>query len=95
MEINKSNGVILVAINGKSVGTFSLEDELKTDAIDTINALKRMNIKPVLLTGDNKITASIVAKRLGIEEVHAQVIPTEKYEIIKKTSRRIKSYVYW
>jgi len=89
-EINKSNGVILVAIDGKSVGSFSLEDELKTDAIDTINALKKMNIKAVLLTGDNKTTASIVAKKLGIEEVHAQVIPTEKYEIIKKLQEKSK-----
>lgn len=89
-ELNKSNGVILVAIDGKSVGSFSLADELKEDAIDTINALKELNIKPVLLTGDNKTTASIVAKKLGIEEVYAQVIPTEKYEVIKKLQKNSK-----
>lgn len=89
-EINKSNGVILVAVNQKSIGSFSLEDELKADALDTIHTLKQLNIKPVLLTGDNQTTANIVAKKLGIEEVYAQVIPTEKYEVIKRLQENSK-----
>lgn len=89
-EINKSNGVILVAVNQKSIGSFSLEDELKTDALDTIHTLKQLNIKPVLLTGDNQTTANIVAKKLGIEEVYAQVIPTQKYEVIKRLQENSK-----
>lgn len=89
-ELNKSNGVILVSIDKKTVGSFSLEDELKEDAIEVIKDLKSIGIKPVLLTGDNKITASKIAQRLQIDEVYAQVIPTEKYEVIKRLQKKSK-----
>ncbi|WP_121628506.1 heavy metal translocating P-type ATPase [Poseidonibacter antarcticus] len=89
-ELNKSNGVILVSIDKKTVGSFSLEDELRDDAIEVIKDLKSMGIKPVLLTGDNKITASKIAKKLQIDEVYAQVIPTEKYEVIKRLQEKSK-----
>lgn len=89
-ELNKSNGVILVSINKKTVGSFSLEDELKEDAINVIKKLKEIGIKPILLTGDNKITASKIAQKLQIEEFYAQVIPTEKYDVIKKLQKDSK-----
>lgn len=89
-ELNKSNGVILVSIDKKTVGSFSLEDELKEGAIEVIKELKKIGIKPVLLTGDNQITASKIAQKLQIDEVYAQVIPTEKYEVIKKLQEKSK-----
>ena len=89
-ELNKSNGVILVAINKKTVGSFSLEDELKEEAIEVIKELKNIGIKPVLLTGDNQITASKISKILEIDEVYAQVIPTQKYEVIKRLQEKSK-----
>lgn len=89
-ELNKSNGVILVSIDKKTIGSFSLEDELKEDALEVIKELKKIGIKPVLLTGDNKITSSKIAQRLQIDEVYAQVIPTEKYEVIKKLQSKSK-----
>ncbi|MGB1226270.1 MAG: heavy metal translocating P-type ATPase [Poseidonibacter sp.] len=89
-ELNKSNGVILVSIDKKTVGSFSLEDELKEGAIEVIKELKKIGIKPVLLTGDNQITASKIAQKLQIDEVYAQVIPTEKFEVIKKLQSKSK-----
>ena len=89
-ELDNSNGVILVAIDKKTIGSFSLEDELKEDAVEVIKALKDMGIKPVLLTGDNQITASKIAKKVQIDEVYAQVIPTQKYEVIKKLQEESK-----
>ncbi|RXI47104.1 copper-translocating P-type ATPase [Malaciobacter mytili] len=83
-ELEKANGVILVAINGQTVGSFSLEDKLKDEAYELISNLKKINIKPILLTGDNKITALKIANELNITEVYSEVIPTEKYEVIKK-----------
>lgn len=89
-ELNKSNGVILVSIDKKTVGSFSLEDELKEGAIEVIKELKKIGIKPVLLTGDNQITASKIAQKLQIDEVYSQVIPTEKFEVIKKLQSKSK-----
>jgi len=89
-ELENLNGSILVSIDKKSIGSFSLEDELKDNAIDVIKSLKKINIKPVLLTGDNKNTALKIAHKLNIDEVYAEVIPTQKYEVIKKLQKNSK-----
>lgn len=89
-ELDSSNGVILVAINKKTIGSFSLEDELKDDAIEVIKELKGLGIKPILLTGDNQITASKIAQILQIDEFYAEVLPTDKYEVIKKLQEKSK-----
>ncbi len=89
-ELEKANGVILVAINEQTIGSFSLEDRLKEEAFTLISNLKKMNIEPILLTGDNKITALKIANKLNIKEVYSEVIPTEKYEVIKKLQKEGK-----
>ncbi len=86
----KGNGVILLAVDKICIGVISLEDKLKEGARELIASLKKRNIKPVLLTGDNEITAKSVAGILGIAEVYAQVLPNEKYEIIKKMQKNAK-----
>jgi len=88
--LTKGNGVILLSVDKICIGVISLEDKLKEGALEVIRALKKRNIKPVLLTGDNEITAKSVAGILGIEEVYAQVLPNEKYEIIKKLQKNAK-----
>ena len=88
--LTKGNGVILLSVDKICIGVISLEDKLKEGAIELITTLKKRNIKPVLLTGDNEITAKSVAGILGIEEVYAQVLPNEKYEIIKKLQKKSK-----
>ena len=88
--LSKGNGVILLAVDKICIGVISLEDKLKEGAIELIASLKKRNIKAVLLTGDNEITAKSVAGILGIEEVYAQVLPNEKYEIIKKLQKNSK-----
>ena len=88
--LTKGNGVILLSVDKICIGVISLEDKLKECAIELITTLKKRNIKPVLLTGDNEITAKSVAGILGIEEVYAQVLPNEKYEIIKKLQKKSK-----
>ncbi len=89
-ELSKANGVILVAIDKKTIGFFSLEDRLKEYAVELIKQLKKKSIKPVLLSGDNKITAEKIAKFLDIDEVYSEVIPTQKYEVIKKLQQKGK-----
>ncbi|WP_419767929.1 heavy metal translocating P-type ATPase [Arcobacter sp.] len=89
-ELEKSNGLIYVAINKKTIGSFSLEDKLKEDAVSVIKELKQLNIEPILLTGDNKITAAKIADKLGIKKIYSEVLPTEKYEVIKELQKKSK-----
>ena len=86
----EGNGAIIAAIDGISVGCFALQDALKEDAIEMIDALKRQGIIPVMLTGDNEQTAKKVAKDIGIELVYAQVLPHEKFEVIKHFQENAK-----
>lgn len=89
-ELKNGRGVILAAIDGKTVGSFSLEDQLKNDSIELISNLKKMGIEPILLTGDNQITASNIANKLNIEKVYSEVIPTQKYEVIQTLQKEGK-----
>lgn len=83
-ELENANGLIFASIDKKSVGCFSLEDKIKDESKDVIKELKALNIKPVLLTGDNKITATKIAQKLGIDTVYSEVLPDEKYDVVKK-----------
>jgi P-type Cu+ transporter len=76
--------VIAVARNGRAVGTVALGDMLRADAVRGVSALRAAGIKPILVTGDNERTARRIADELGIEEVHAGVLPPEKAEIVRR-----------
>ena len=88
--LEKGNGAILISQNNECIGVISLEDKIKEGAIQLISDLKKLNITPVLLTGDNKITASYVATKLGIEHIHSEVKPDEKFEVIKNLQKEAK-----
>src|SRR5207253_2470505 len=76
--------VMVLAINGQAAGIIAVADTIKEHAIETINALKKMNLDVVMLTGDNKQTASAIANQLGIEKYFAEVLPAEKADVIKR-----------
>src|SRR5258708_2867726 len=76
--------VILVARNGQIVGMLVLEDTLRPEASSVITRLKKLGIRTVLVTGDNTVTAERIAGELGISEVHAEVLPAQKVEIVKQ-----------
>jgi Cu+-exporting ATPase len=88
--LEEGKGVIFCAIDGICVASFSLEDSLKEGAIELIEKLKKKNIIPVLLTGDNIKTANFVAHKLKIEKVYAEVLPAEKYKVIKELQKEAK-----
>ncbi len=73
---------VLVAENGACVGVIALSDVLRPEAYDMVARLKAMGADTVLLTGDNRLTAEHFAKRLGITQVHAELLPEEKVERI-------------
>ena len=76
--------VILVARNVQVVGMLVLEDTLRPEASQVITRLKKLGICTVLVTGDNTVTAQRIAGELGISEVHAEVLPAQKVEIVKQ-----------
>lgn len=76
--------VIYVAINDEFLGYIALMDKIKDSAVDTIKALKVMNVKTIMLTGDNSHTANCIAKQVGVDEVIAEVLPTQKAEVVQK-----------
>jgi len=75
--------VILVAANREVVGMLALEDMVRPEASQVIAHLKKRGIRTVLVTGDNIVTAERMAEELGIVEVHAEVLPAQKAEIVK------------
>ncbi|GMH09398.1 hypothetical protein Nepgr_011239 [Nepenthes gracilis] len=74
---------ILVSINGKLAGVIAISDPLKPNAYDAISILKSMNVKSIMVTGDNKGTANSIAKEVGIETVIAEAKPEQKAEKVK------------
>ncbi len=70
------------------IATIGIADTLKENALETINALHKLGIKVVMLTGDNKNTAKYIAKQVGIDEVIAEVLPNEKSEKVKELQQK-------
>ncbi|MFQ5541895.1 MAG: heavy metal translocating P-type ATPase, partial [Candidatus Binatia bacterium] len=80
--------VIGVAENGRLVGLLTVADLIKEDAVDTIVQAEEAGLTPVMLTGDNKQTASAVASQVGIKEVHAQVLPQDKAAKVRELQQK-------
>lgn len=76
--------IVEVSINDHLRGYIRIADKIKPNAINTIYELKNMNIKPILVTGDNEVTARIVAEQVGVDEFWANVSPSEKVGIVRK-----------
>jgi Cu+-exporting ATPase len=76
--------ILCVAIDGKYVGNFVVADQLKTSAPDAIRDLKALGFRLVMLTGDSRMVAASVARKLAIDEFEAEVLPEGKLEIIRK-----------
>ena len=75
---------MLLAVNNNMVGMIAVADTIKPYAKETIRALQKMNIEVLMITGDNKETASSIASQLGIKRFFAEVLPTQKSEMVKK-----------
>ncbi len=75
--------IVCVAINKEMVGVIGIADEIRDDSKETIKKLKELNIRTVLLTGDNEKTAQHIGEIVGVDEVVSRVLPNQKAEIIK------------
>ncbi len=86
--LGEAKTLAFVAIDGKNVALIAITDTIKATAIAGIQALKKMGITPVLLTGDHRIAAEVIAKQVGIEKVYAEVLPADKERTIRELQNR-------
>src|SRR6185436_15019091 len=78
---------IFVAIDGRAAGVIAIADPVKETTPAAIAALHKLGIRVVMLTGDNRTTAEAVARKLGIEEVQAEVLPEQKGAVVETLRR--------
>ncbi len=81
---SESATVIYVAVNGKIAGVMAIADTVKATTPQALDTLRQAGIRIVMLTGDNRATAEAIAKRLGISDVEADVLPDKKADVINK-----------
>ncbi len=80
--------VIILEVNKVKVGIVALSDTIKDEANEAIQALHKLGIKVIMLTGDNKLAADYIAKQVGIDQVIADVLPQEKATQIKALQKQ-------
>jgi Cu+-exporting ATPase len=85
VETLRSEGasVMYVAVDGRFAGLLAVSDPVKAGTVDALTALQSAGIRIVMATGDALATASAVAKKLGITDVHAEIKPGEKLELVE------------
>ncbi len=83
--------VINMAIDGSLAGLFAIADPVKASTPEALKALAAEGIKVIMLTGDNRTTAEAVARRLGIADVEAEVLPDQKSAVVVKLQKAGRS----
>jgi Cu2+-exporting ATPase len=76
--------VVFIVIDNKLAGFIALADEIRPESAEAIRIFKKNNIKVLMATGDNEITAKAVSDKLGLDGYYAEVLPHQKVEIIKE-----------
>jgi len=79
---------MVVGVDGEPIGIIAVADTLKDDSVEAIRELEAMGLKTIMLTGDNRRTAEAIARRLGMSDIYAEVMPDEKVEVVKQAQRR-------
>lgn len=76
--------VIFLAVDGKPSGLLAIADPIKQTTPTALADLRGLGLRIVMLTGDNRITAEAVGRKLGIEEIEAEILPEDKANLVKK-----------
>jgi Cu+-exporting ATPase len=75
---------MFAALDGRAAGLIGVADPIKENAPEAIKALRAEGVRVVMVTGDSRATASAVARKLGLDEVHAEVLPGRKAEVVRE-----------
>ncbi len=76
--------VVFVAADGKLSGIIGIADPIKDSTLPALRELKKHDIRILMITGDNHVTAEAIARRLGIEEFEAEVLPEKKADVVRR-----------
>ncbi len=91
-EVERLEGMgmtaVLVSEGKKVIGIIGITDELRDDSKGVIDALKKLKVTPVMLTGDNQRAADYIAEKVGISEAYGALLPEQKSELIIKLQSR-------
>ena len=94
IEFNENTSVasegkipVYFAVDGKFAGIIAIADRIKENSANAIKELKKMNIRAIMITGDNKLTADAIAKKAGIHEAIAGVLPSDKERYVRELKK--------
>ena len=85
---SRGQTVVFVAIDGRLAGLVGVADPVKSSTPGALGELRKESIVVVMLTGDNRTTASTIAKELGIQRFEAEVLPAQKAEIVRRLQQQ-------
>ena len=88
MESDVYGTEVFVAINGELAGYLVIADTLKEDSVSAIRKMKKYGLRTAMLTGDARTSADAIAKKAGVEEVYAQLLPEDKVEKLKEIRQK-------
>jgi len=91
---DKPGTISFVVHGGIVLGGFIIKDRIKKSAKEAIQKIKSLNLEPILISGDNRITTKAVAKELGIEKYFSEVLPQDKQKEIKKIQAMGKKIIF-
>ncbi len=84
-SINEGKTLLYIGYDGKLLGTITLADEVRSNSKEAISKLKKFGVKNIImLTGDTKQKAKMIADELGIDEIRAELLPQDKAKIVKE-----------
>ncbi|MGW6465361.1 heavy metal translocating P-type ATPase [Streptomyces rubiginosohelvolus] len=86
LEEDEAHGrtAVVVAWDGEARGVFGVADAVKESSAAAVAELRALGLEPILLTGDNRAVAEAVAREVGIDTVHAEVLPEDKVDVVKR-----------
>jgi P-type E1-E2 ATPase len=84
----RGHTVMVMAVNAKAAALISVADSIKASSLQAVQQLQQQGIRVIVLTGDNAQTAQAVATQLGLNEVHADVLPEDKFRFIQQLQQQ-------
>jgi len=90
-SVSQDQTLVYLGINGTLEGIIAFEDQIRPDAVQTVQKLQEMGLNVILMTGDRPEVATAMAQKLGIKEVFAQMLPSAKATKIKNLQQDLKN----
>ena len=84
---------IIVCVNGRIKGGFEIKDDLRSDSEKFVKEIKKLGIKPIILSGDKENIVKAIAEKVGIEEYYGSLLPQDKEKIVKVIKRKLNGNV--